>query len=176
MLTSFTSDWLTIESLGQFNLVTGRNGVGKTKLMDDLRLGYFVSYSWDSRVKTEHAYLDIPYDYILEPLFSRQNILDRLSKHTLKALFVEAAEFNLHYTNMKPLWEKLLSDAHKNNIQVFATTHSMECIRAFSEVATANQYDVRLIHLHKPDTLPLMAKLSNTHELAVQVEAGLELT
>jgi len=176
MLTNFTSDWLTINNLGHFNLITGRNGVGKTELMDDLRFGYFVSYSWTSGVKIEHAYLDRPHDYILEPLFSRQNILDRLSKHSLKALFVEAAEFNLHYTSMKPMWEKLLGDAHKHGIQVFATTHSMECVRAFSEVATAYKYDVRLINIRDTVARGKEVLQYNTNELQEMVNDGLELT
>jgi predicted ATP-dependent endonuclease of OLD family len=94
----------------------------------------------------------------------------------LAAIIFENAEFNLHYTSMKPMWEQLLGNAYEQSIHVFATTHSMECVRAFSEVATAYKYDVRLINIRDTVARGKEVLQYNTNELQEMVNDGLELT
>lgn len=52
---------------------------------------------------------------------------------------VDEIETGLHYTTMYPLWELIFRIAKELNIQVFATTHSDDCVRAFQDAAQANE-------------------------------------
>ncbi|MBL7784426.1 MAG: AAA family ATPase [Chitinophagales bacterium] len=49
--------------------------------------------------------------------------------------FIDEIENGIHFTKHKDLWNKLFQVIDKNDIQIFATSHSAEMIRAFNEVA-----------------------------------------
>jgi predicted ATP-dependent endonuclease of OLD family len=44
----------------------------------------------------------------------------------------------LHYSVQEKIWALLFEMAQKLDIQVFATTHSWDCIESFSKIATSN--------------------------------------
>ena len=48
---------------------------------------------------------------------------------------IDEFENGLHYTVQEKIWELLFDMAEKLDIQVFATTHSWDCIESFSKVA-----------------------------------------
>jgi energy-coupling factor transporter ATP-binding protein EcfA2 len=50
-------------------------------------------------------------------------------------VLIDEIENGLGYSSQRRLWEAVFSWAQKLNVQVFASTHSMECIRAFSDCA-----------------------------------------
>lgn len=63
-------------------------------------------------------------------------------------LLIDEFENGLHYSVQPKVWTMLFELAEKLNVQVFATTHSWDCIKAFAEVAKANeQVDGVLFHL-----------------------------
>lgn len=49
-------------------------------------------------------------------------------------LFIDEIENGIHYTNLDKLWELILTISKDQNVQVFATTHSKECIESFNRV------------------------------------------
>jgi len=49
-------------------------------------------------------------------------------------LLIDEFETGLHYSLQKVLWEFVFELAKKFNVQVFATTHSWDCIDAFAEI------------------------------------------
>jgi len=51
-------------------------------------------------------------------------------------LLIDEFENGLHYTTQRRIWDLVFILAHNLNIQVFATTHSSDCIAAFAEAAT----------------------------------------
>lgn len=51
-------------------------------------------------------------------------------------LLIDEFENGLHYSVQEKLWEIIFSLAERLNIQVFATTHSNDTIKAFGEVAS----------------------------------------
>ncbi len=51
---------------------------------------------------------------------------------------VDEIENGLHYTVQEQLWKLIFEIAPRLNIQVFATTHSWDCIEAFQRAAVAN--------------------------------------
>ena len=50
-------------------------------------------------------------------------------------LFIDEIENGIHYSLLDNLWEIILKISKEQNIQVFATTHSKECIEAYNRVA-----------------------------------------
>ncbi|MEA2047041.1 MAG: AAA family ATPase [Campylobacterota bacterium] len=50
-------------------------------------------------------------------------------------LFIDEIENGIHYTNLDRLWEIILTISKEQNVQVFATTHSKECIESYARVA-----------------------------------------
>jgi ABC-type lipoprotein export system ATPase subunit len=55
-------------------------------------------------------------------------------------LLVDEIENGLHYQIQPDLWRFIFRLAHRLNIQVFATTHSWDCIQAFQKVSQENKH------------------------------------
>ncbi|WP_421826155.1 AAA family ATPase [Larkinella sp.] len=53
---------------------------------------------------------------------------------------IDEFENGLHYSVQEKLWEVIFSVAERLNIQVFATTHSYDCIDAFSAILNSGRY------------------------------------
>ena len=49
-------------------------------------------------------------------------------------LFIDEIENGIHYTVLDDIWNIVLKLSKELNVQVFATTHSKECIESFSRV------------------------------------------
>ena len=49
-------------------------------------------------------------------------------------LFIDEIENGIHYTNYKKLWKIVFEASRLANCQIFVTTHSKECIEAFSDI------------------------------------------
>jgi len=52
-------------------------------------------------------------------------------------LLIDEFENGMHYTVQKQLWKIIFTLSHKLNVQIFATTHSEDCIRGFETVLNA---------------------------------------
>jgi len=62
-------------------------------------------------------------------------------------LLVDEIENGLHYSVLPSVWKLVFELAQRLNVQVFATTHSWECIEAFQSAATESPSDGALIRL-----------------------------
>jgi len=49
-------------------------------------------------------------------------------------LFIDEIDNGIHYTQLDRVWEIILTLSKEQNVQVFATTHSKECIESFNRV------------------------------------------
>lgn len=54
-------------------------------------------------------------------------------------LLIDEVENGLHYTVLYDMWRLIFRVAHELNVQVFATTHSWDCIEAFQKAACEAQ-------------------------------------
>jgi AAA15 family ATPase/GTPase len=50
-------------------------------------------------------------------------------------LFIDEIESGLHYSVLPDVWKLIFKTAKDLNVQVFATTHSKDCIEAFTQAA-----------------------------------------
>ena len=54
-------------------------------------------------------------------------------------LLIDEVDTGLHYSVLPDLWKLIFEVAHRLNVQVFATSHSWDCIQAFQQAAAANK-------------------------------------
>ena len=65
-----------------------------------------------------------------------------------KRILIDEIEIGIHHTKIKDFWINIFKVAKELDVQVFATTHSDECIEAFVEASNEiNHDDIRLIQL-----------------------------
>lgn len=90
-------------------------------------------------------------------------------------LLVDEAENGIHYSLQKEFWNMVIRTAHDNDVQVFATTHSSDCIRGFAQAAVECEEEegvlVRLSRQHGE----LRAVVYPEDELAIAAEQGIEV-
>jgi predicted ATPase len=60
-------------------------------------------------------------------------------------LLIDEIESGLHYTVQMDIWRLIFGIAHQLNVQVFATTHSWDCIEAFQKAAVEDVKDEGLL-------------------------------
>ena len=67
-------------------------------------------------------------------------------------LLIDEAENGIHHSVQRDYWRMVLQTAHENNVQVFATTHSWDCVRGFAQAAAENENaEGVLVRLEKED-------------------------
>lgn len=73
-------------------------------------------------------------DLVLKAAHHSPIILSLLNCPAGGFLFVDEIDTGLHYSVQKKLWEMIFSLVKDLEIQVFAATHSMDCLRSFAAV------------------------------------------
>jgi len=71
-------------------------------------------------------------------------------------VLIDEIENGLYYTSQEILWDAVFESAKEFNVQVFATTHSIECINAFSRAYSRYSLaheddDIRLYRIERKD-------------------------
>lgn len=68
-------------------------------------------------------------------------------------VLIDEIENGLGYLSQRKLWDAIFDWAGTLNVQVFASTHSRECIRAFSDHAEANLFgsEAKLFRIERKD-------------------------
>lgn len=81
------------------------------------------------------VYVDIGIDKLV-PIKIRRilGILAAIPERKNGVLLIDEIENGLHYSTLSVLWKAILKSAVDNNVQLFITTHSYECIQAITEV------------------------------------------
>lgn len=90
-------------------------------------------------------------------------------------VLVDEIENGLHYSVLPKVWRAIGDAAHRFNTQIFATTHSFECIKAaHTGLLESKSYDFRLHRLERvKDTIE--AVNYDQENLEVAIEQGLEV-
>lgn len=78
------------------------------------------------------------------------NIYSRLLDGSAGVLLIDEIENGLHHSVLPTVWKGLIVAANELNVQIFATTHSMECIKAADDAARAEPpHELNLIRLDR---------------------------
>jgi AAA15 family ATPase/GTPase len=66
--------------------------------------------------------------------------------------FIDEIENGIHYSVLPQVWDGIAEVAERLHIQVFATTHSGECLAAAHEsFSKRKSYDLRVVQLYRTD-------------------------
>lgn len=91
-------------------------------------------------------------------------------------LFIDEIESGLHYSVLKDVWKLIFKTAKELNVQVFATTHSKDCIEAFTQAAIDDEEsEGMLIRLERNKKDQIVAKTIEEERLADAINYGAEV-
>ena len=91
-------------------------------------------------------------------------------------LLVDEIDTGLHHTALKNMWQLIFKTAYKQDAQVFATTHSWDCVKAFQQAISEFKDPKigRLIRLEqRGDEIVEVSYLAD--ELNIAVDQGIEV-
>ena len=90
-------------------------------------------------------------------------------------VLVDEIENGVHYSKLPHLWRAIATFAAKFEVQVFATTHSNECLSAAHEVFSENaEYPFRLFRLDRTNG-EIKAKSYDRDILETAIESAMEV-
>ncbi len=90
-------------------------------------------------------------------------------------LVIDEAENGIHHSVQRAFWRMVLETAHANNVQVLATTHSVDCVRGFAQAT--NQCDGiegALARINRRDGETWAVEYSEK-DLRIAAEQGIEV-
>lgn len=92
-------------------------------------------------------------------------------------LLVDEIENGLHHSVQVKVWELLFGLVQAKGLQIFATTHSDDCVKAFSKVAIKNQLvDGKLLKMERmTDDGQTVAVTLGEQDLLNLLDAGIEV-
>ncbi|QAT88561.1 ATPase-like protein [Corallococcus coralloides] len=87
---------------------------------------------------------------------------------------IDEVENGVHYSAQEQLWRFIFEAASQLNVQVFATTHSWDCISAFQKAASSHAEDGMLISLAQTDG-DIKATVFNEGDLEIITRESIEV-
>jgi len=91
-------------------------------------------------------------------------------------LFIDEIDNGIHYTNLDKLWEIILTISKQQNVQVFATTHSKECIESYARVAKKlGDEEITFIELGRNDDNKITSIVYDFEAFMNEVEQNQEI-
>jgi predicted ATPase len=89
-------------------------------------------------------------------------------------LLVDDIDTGLHYTVMADMWRLILSAAKELDVQVFATTHSLDCIESLARAWSGKSLGANEVTLQRIEAGKAVAVPYTEAELAMVAERGIE--
>lgn len=90
-------------------------------------------------------------------------------------LLIDEIESGLHYSVQSELWRLIFAVAHRLNIQVFATTHSWDCIQAFQQAAQGDEHEEGLLIRLESKMDSTLATLFGERKLGIATREQIEV-
>ena len=106
---------------------------------------------------------------------SRQLSLFEDISPTSVPILLDEIENGIHYSVLPDLWRFIFAGARWNGVQVFATTHSWDCIQAFQRAAAEAQPDESLLIRLEPGEDETRAVTIDRDELAIVTRDDIEV-
>ena len=90
-------------------------------------------------------------------------------------LVIDEAENGIHHSIQKPFWRMVLRTAQANNVQVLATTHSIDCVRGFAAASDeAEEIECALVRVVRRNGETWAVEYSEKN-LVIAAEQGIEV-
>ncbi|WP_295231472.1 AAA family ATPase [uncultured Chryseobacterium sp.] len=94
-----------------------------------------------------------------------------------KKIMIDEIETGIHYSRQKGFWINILKICNELDVQIFATTHSNECLQAFYEASKElnEQKDIRLISLQEGEQEKIYSTTYNFENIEAGLYSNIEL-
>ena len=103
-------------------------------------------------VKLKNSKYKIPLKSMGDGLHRVLDVILRLVAVQDGFLLIDEFENGLHYSIHEKLWHLIFTVATERNVQVFVTTHSDDCVKAFTRVSLQSEEKGVLYRLVRPET------------------------
>ena len=90
-------------------------------------------------------------------------------------LVMDEAENGIHHSILYRFWRMILQTAHENNVQVFATTHSFDCVKGFARAASESEASEGILVRLEREGERNRAVVYSEDEVRVAAEQGIEV-
>ena len=90
-------------------------------------------------------------------------------------LLIDEFETGLHHSVQADVWRAVFRLAHEWNVQVFATTHSQDCIEAFQEAAAEDQNEEAMLISLQQRKAGITAVSFDERELKIATRGHIEV-
>ena len=90
-------------------------------------------------------------------------------------LLMDEAENGIHHSVQKRFWRMVLETAEANNVQVLATTHSLDCVEGFARAATECEHIEGALARIKRRNGEMWAVEYSEDDMRVVAEQGIEV-
>lgn len=94
----------------------------------------------------------IPIQIMGDGIIRLLSILTAIASAENGFVIIDEIENGFHYSFLSRLWESIYETSKQYNVQVFASTHSFECVEAFSKIGSnllMPEDNIRLIRIEK---------------------------
>lgn len=106
---------------------------------DDDRLSFRREFSRSAKVKMSDTPRPVPLNSLGDGMLRVLQLVLKVFPAKDGFLLIDEFENGLHFSVQEKVWALLFELAQKLNIQIFATTHSWDCIESFAKAAIARQ-------------------------------------
>jgi len=91
-------------------------------------------------------------------------------------LLIDEFENGLHFSVQEKLWEVIFKTAEQLNVQVFATTHSNDCVSAFAKIQQELEYsDTKLFRMFLNKNGEVRHREFTSEDLSIALEQNIEI-
>jgi AAA domain, putative AbiEii toxin, Type IV TA system/AAA ATPase domain len=90
-------------------------------------------------------------------------------------LLIDEIDTGLHYTVMTSMWKMICNAAKRFNVQVFATTHSWDCIYSLAQIAYEDTQKEHSVTVQRIESQRKRAVQFTEEELAIVAEREIEV-
>lgn len=90
------------------------------------------------KVKLKGASMPIPIGSLGDGIWRMLAMAISLTRSNDGVLLIDEIDTGLHFTVMSDMWKLIYATAKESNIQIFATTHSYDCVRSLATICDAD--------------------------------------
>jgi hypothetical protein len=148
--------------------IEGIRGVGGARQFGLPRRGGFI-------IKLKNLKSPIPIGSMGDGMWRMLAMAMAVSQSAQGVLLVDEIDTGLHYSVMADMWRLIFNAAREFNVQVFATTHSYDCVHSLATICHDKNEDTSEITIQRIETGQNNAVSFTEAEIKVAAERQLEI-
>jgi hypothetical protein len=90
-------------------------------------------------------------------------------------LSVDDIDTGLHWSVMRDMWALVIETAERLDVQIFATTHSLDCLRGLKDAVENDAYLKQHVCVHKVDMALREAVTFSADDLSIAIDQEIEV-